>query len=130
MDLVNDIFLQDLNTHKNTHQLISCIQKVYESKGDIKVESLCQSIDISIRTLQRWFKEFIGLSPKEYISIVKLQNNIKKIKKVEYLKSQHTPSQYADYSHFYKSFKRYTQLTPSAFYNSSIQHIRSIYDIY
>lgn len=105
------------------------IDMINESYGEIKVSELAFKLNTSIRTIQRAFKEFVGLSPKDYISIAKMQSDIRHTKKIEYIRSNHIPEHYTDYSHFYKNFKKIINVSPKIFYSSNINHINSIYDI-
>jgi AraC-like DNA-binding protein len=130
MDLVYNMFFKDIELNGRVLLLISAIDQINEKKGDIDVKSLSNSLGITIRTLQRWFKEFIGFTPKEYIDIVALQSDISKIEKLKYLKMGKIPEHCTDYSHFFKLFKRYTNISPKVYYSSSLQHISALNDIF
>lgn len=130
MMLIDKIFFEDLKLCEKSLGIISIIEQINTTKGEIQVEELAKRSKLSTRTLQRRFQKYIALSPKVYIDIIRIQDMIRKIKKIEFTKTGNIPPYYSDYSHFFKTFKNLTNLSPKAYYNSSLQHLKSIYDIY
>lgn len=59
----------------------SIIHSITLSNEQLSVQELASKNYISVRQLERQFKKHIGLSPKEYLNIVRFQNAIKPIKK-------------------------------------------------
>lgn len=131
MDLTYEHILSDIYKLNNHFTKLSlAINTINDKKGEIDVSDLALQLDISIRTLQRWFKKDIHLAPKDYIAIIKIQADIRKIKKVEFFKTHNAPDFYTDYSHFYKKFKKFTNISPKVFYDSKLNHFSSVFDIY
>lgn len=123
--LFSDIYILD----KKSSNIVIQTNIIQSKKGYLSVESLAKQFNISVRTLQRDFKKYINLTPKEYISIVRIQNDISKQVMVEFLKTGHIPKYYTDYSHFHKQFKKYTTISPKHYYTLELQYVSSIYDI-
>lgn len=46
---------------------------MYESQALVSVQELARQVNASIRTLQRLFKQNVGISPKEFLRIVRFQ---------------------------------------------------------
>lgn len=89
----------------------------------VDVETLCQSHHLQRRKLERLFAQEIGISPKQFMSILRVQSTLWNLldepdRAFEYLDGV---NDYYDQAHFIKSFKRLTQLTPSAFGHDEIQ---------
>jgi AraC-like DNA-binding protein len=92
-----------------------CIRQIEETKGNMAVNHLEKITGYSSRWLNLKFKEKLGISPKNFSSIIRFQYYYKtlileahtlKIKRPYY-------NQYYDQSHFIKDFKRFTGMTPS-----------------
>ncbi len=43
-------------------------------KGGVKIRKLCSHLDINIKTLERQFKSALGLTPKEFSSIIRINH--------------------------------------------------------
>ncbi len=67
---------------------------------------------MSERQFERIFKTFVGISPKQYCEIVKLNNAITILKNSESLTETAYKSGYYDQSQFINSLKKYTGFTP------------------
>ncbi|MFB4166219.1 helix-turn-helix domain-containing protein [Alteribacillus sp. JSM 102045] len=90
------------------------INKIYSSKGTIKVNRLSEDTGYSTRYIRNKFEFFIGFSPKQFIEIVKFQNSIDMILKTNDYKLTDIVHEngYYDQSHFIKMFKRLAHLPP------------------
>lgn len=94
-----------------------CLNLIYSSKGQIRVEDLSFKTGISNRQLVRKFNMSIGLSPKEFTRIIKF------IGSLDYIKSNRETNLaeaanhcgYYDQAHFIHDFKEYAGLTPTQF---------------
>lgn len=147
-DLGNEIFRTRsiLNVMSNTYHFLfedidykfedeflfqmDIIDFIYEQKGDLSVEDLENHFGISIRTLQRRFKDQIKLTPKEYIDIIRFQSEMTKFCFLKTKKHRILPKWFKDYSHFSKFMKKYTNKSPKDFYEDKDDRFNSIYDIY
>lgn len=108
--------MEKLQVEKTPSQLIIeySIQKIYSTKGQIKIEQLSEDIGYTDRYLRKKFEEQIGFSPKQFSLIVRFQNALKIILRND----DHDLSNiifdqgYHDQSHFIRSFKNLTNLSP------------------
>ena len=88
---------------------------IRNQKGGITVESLSDSVCISPRQLEREFKNKLGVSPKTYIRIARLNtvlDFINKSHKVSLAQLSYLCG-YSDQPHFIKDFKSLTGELPS-----------------
>ncbi|WP_404980341.1 helix-turn-helix transcriptional regulator [Chitinophaga pollutisoli] len=72
----------------------------------------------TVRQLERNFKKFIGLSPKEYSNIIRFQNALATIKNSDENRSLIDIAfecGYYDHSHLTNEIRRNTGLSPSQF---------------
>jgi AraC-like DNA-binding protein len=86
--------------------------------GLIQVGELARSLNVSNRTLERKFNNFLGFSPKKFIQLVRFQ------KVIETMRSNTTPGclsdiaykfGYFDQSHYIRDFKQMSDVLPGSF---------------
>lgn len=94
------------------------ISLIFKTKGCLNVKSLCDHLKIGERSLQRLFREKVGVSPIQYIKIIRFNNIF-----TEVVKTNHQPDiqflsalyGYYDISHFTREFKQFCNVPPSSF---------------
>jgi AraC-like DNA-binding protein len=84
------------------------------------LEEDTNSLPNSYKTLSRLFSEVIGISPKEYIQIKRINQSLALFASTKDIKSQDLADQlgYYDSAHFINEFKKYTGKTPKSLKNS------------
>ncbi len=91
-------------------------EKIIHSKGNISASEIANLLIINERTLQRNFKNDIGLSVKFYGRIIRLSSLFEKVKSGKINWTQITYiSGFYDQSHFIKNFTEFTGEKPSAY---------------
>ncbi|WP_084681537.1 helix-turn-helix transcriptional regulator [Chryseobacterium soli] len=106
------------NTIK-TALIIESTQMIIANKGNIKVSSIASSLNCSVRHLQKIFKNYIGISPKVFIRIIKLREVLDNIVYPD--TSSITMTQlaaangYYDQPHFNNTFASVIRTTPKNF---------------
>ncbi|WP_138495421.1 AraC family transcriptional regulator [Paenibacillus pinistramenti] len=85
-----------------------------------RVEQLCSVFGCSIRTLQRLFGQYVGLSPKTVIRLYRLQNAAEAMDKgrIRNLLELSMDLGYHDQAHFSKDFKAVIGQTPEQYLRS------------
>jgi AraC-like DNA-binding protein len=96
--------------------VLSIVDDIHRYKGQLTVEGLAEIECTTSRQLERSFREFIGVSPKEFIRFVRYQFALQNI-------HQHYPGQslltiafdsgYYDHSHLLKDVKEFSGQTPA-----------------
>jgi AraC-like DNA-binding protein len=110
-----DHFFSDRRKHQNS-PLQPIIDDIHSTNGQIGIDELSKRHYTTRRQLERNFKKYIGLSPKEYSNIVRFQNAlsiIKKSSKDQSLLDIAFECGYYDHSHLTNEIKRNTGLSPS-----------------
>ena len=113
-DYLNHFFSDRIKT-KN-YPLQSVIQDIHSTDGQISIYELSKRNFTTVRQLERNFKKFIGLSPKEYSNIIRFQKALSIIKKPDNNRSFLDIAfecGYYDHSHLTNDIKRNTGLSPS-----------------
>lgn len=99
-------------------------------QGNILIQEIENNFDVNVRTVQRKFNKSLGLSPKEYVDVIRFQSEIVKLNFLKLEKHNEYPRWFNDYSHYYKFFKKFSNKTPKKFFKTKETHLNSIYDIY
>ena len=124
------LFLQILKTQKVKEKdgfYHKALDLITESKCNITINDLCNQLSASKRNFERSFHVNVGIAPKEYIRIQRmnfvfdylLKNNFFDWKEIIY------DFGYYDQSHFIHEFKLVTGCTPTEFFN--LQKSRMIF---
>ena len=100
-------------------QLKRSCQLIMETKGHISVQEVICQLEGSLRLLQKKFNQAVGISPKEYVGIIKLREAVDSLAFSE----EDNPSltqialgnNFYDQSHFTNTFKRIIRTTPKKF---------------
>lgn len=102
----------------------SVIHKIICSKGEITVDEMSHEACFSNKQLERKFSKYIGMSPKQYLKIVRFQ----KVLKTKELNPEFSLTTlahecgYYDQAHFIKDFKIITGMTPKSFFSLGDVH--------
>ncbi|HEY4111253.1 helix-turn-helix transcriptional regulator [Puia sp.] len=119
------------------HDFISIYKSVYHRKGQVAVEDLAKEWHVSKRTLERIFRETVGIPPKEFITIIRFQEVLRRLRQLKQPDAVEGRSGvaeesllrlafelgYYDHAHLTHEFKRYAGLRPSElsrFYKTGI----------
>jgi AraC-like DNA-binding protein len=110
--------LDDFFTGKirNTRNLLSLIKTVENHKGKITVDYLAKRHHVTNRTLERMFNEHMGISPKEFIKVIRFQQVLKRIRKKDVKESLSQLAYemgYYDQAHLANEVKRYSGFDPT-----------------
>lgn len=87
-----------------------CTDRIFEKHGNIKISELGKETGYSERYLGKVFEKYIGLSPKMYCEIMRLQNSLKKLvdeSKQEPLINLALDSGFFDHAHMNRCYKRF-----------------------
>lgn len=111
----NHFFLERIQS-KNL-PLQSILNDIHTTNGKMSISELSKRNFTTVRQLQRNFKTFIGMSPKEYANIIRFQHALRFIKNSNQNRSLMDIAfecGYYDHSHLTNEIKRHTGLPPSS----------------
>jgi AraC-like DNA-binding protein len=107
-------FINKLSAPK--HILFPVVADIQNQKGQLTVKTLAQRHFTTTRQLERSFKQHIGISPKEFISLTRYQFALQKIKNNPSGRSLADIAfeyGYYDHAHLTHELKKYTGDVPS-----------------
>ena len=115
--LLENFLLKNMNVPND--QLNRAIQLIQNSKGNIKVKSLSQHLNLSTRQLQNIFNDKIGLSPKQMARMMRFKNALSQPPADNENMAQYANRLgYYDESHFIHEFKMFGGMTPSKYFKN------------
>lgn len=90
------------------------VTEIFRGKGEISFDTLLKQLQLSERTLERRFKQSIGVSAKLFSRICRFQESLNQLRKNNYQKLSDIAYEngYSDQSHFIRTFKEFTGVSP------------------
>lgn len=94
------------------------IELIYNQGGNVSLKHIAEECCVSLRTLERYFSCFLGITPARYCKLVRLQKLLIGLELSDFSsrsKGDISLSFYYDQSHLIKNFKKITGETPGSF---------------
>jgi len=93
------------------------LNAIIREDGNLSLRRLQESLRVSERSLERRFKESVGVSPKLFTRICRFQAALNQLKNGHYdkLSTIAFDNGYADHSHFTRTFKEFTGILPEQY---------------
>jgi len=113
--LIEAILIRSLRRPITHYSAIRNVVNAIEQTKNVKRENIISKYPFSEKQLERLFNSHIGVSPHRFIELLRFRRAVKMINSPLDLTSIAIDCGYYDQSHFIKSFKRYTGLTPGEF---------------
>ncbi|RQO64480.1 AraC family transcriptional regulator [Pedobacter sp. KBW06] len=90
------------------------LSMMIRSKGMVSLKVLQKELNVSERSLERKFKQHVGISPKMFSRICSFQASLNQLKNNEYEKLSDIAYEngYSDQSHFIRTFKEFAGFSP------------------
>ena len=108
-----ETFLTKKALHYESPALLQILDVIGKQNGNITVAGIAQNLKCSQRKIHRQFVQYLDISPKEYIRVIRFRKSIKLLKN----NRSNTASDayelgYADQSHLIKEVKYFTGFSP------------------
>jgi AraC-like DNA-binding protein len=109
--LINSV---SLNSNKQDTITKFAVTEISRGKGEVSFDALLKQLQLSERTLERRFKQSIGVSAKLFSRICRFQESLNQLRKNNYQKLSDIAYEngYSDQSHFIRTFKEFTGVSP------------------
>lgn len=115
VEVMNQYFLSQQPFFSIAPKVANALDYIHESKANISVKDIETNCFITARSLERHFRLYIGLSPKEYIKIYRFKCLINYINQHPGVRWEDLCEQngYYDQSHLTRYFTRYMKRKPA-----------------
>ena len=119
------------NKSRENHPMAFALAQIIGSAGCISLPDLQQKLHLSERSLERQFKAFIGISPKLFSRICRFQSSLKQLEQQDFEKLSDIAfgQQYADQSHFIRSFRQFSGFSPFEFQKKTTAIVENFSEI-
>ncbi|HTJ51790.1 MAG TPA: AraC family transcriptional regulator [Cyclobacteriaceae bacterium] len=109
---------------EKTHYALDLLQK---ENSPTSLQKIQQALNISERSLERMFKENIGVSPKLFARIARFQMSLNDIRSKDYSKLTDIAynNNYADQSHYIREFKAFSGVSPQQFIRQANEQVEN-----
>jgi AraC-like DNA-binding protein len=86
--------------------------------------TLLKKLKVNERTFQRIFKKYVGITPTQYRRICQFQQSFGQLRGKQFNKISEVAydNGFADQSHFIRSFKEFTQITPNDYLKKGLKN--------
>ena len=109
----------------NLYYLNKSVEIIRKHKGILSMDELAGKVYISTRQIEREFKQKIGISPKSYMRIARLNEVNRMINSRQRLNLTEISfaAGYSDQAHFIRDFKHFTGESPNVLINKREEFI-------
>jgi len=116
IEVLDNLLIHQLQQHKKECEIIKYATDhimCHSGTTEILSETL-EKLNLSIRTFQRIFKKYVGVTPNQYRRICQFQFSFAQLRSKQFNKMTDVAydNGFADQSHFIRSFREFTQITP------------------
>lgn len=111
-DLLDQFFLNRLALPPAYAWVFHTARCIESAMGNVRLGDLSAEVGYSIRTVDRLFQQFFGMTPKFYARIIRFHHALSLVIKQPGLADVALSSGYYDQSHFSKDFAAFTACTP------------------
>jgi len=109
---------------EKTHYALDLL---YKENSIPALQRIQSELNISERSLERMFKQNIGISPKLFARIVRFQMSLNNLRNKDYLKLMDIvhKNNYADQSHYIRDFKQFAGVSPNQFIRQANEQVEN-----
>ncbi|MGF7042120.1 DUF6597 domain-containing transcriptional factor [Mucilaginibacter lappiensis] len=120
---------QEINHNfRHNHMMEYAMAQILQSKGAVSLREVQKYLQLSERSLERRFKEYIGIPPKLFSRICRFQASLGHLRNNNYNKLTDVAfeNDYADQSHFIRSFKEFAGFSPVQYQKKSQEIVENL----
>lgn len=117
IELVEAFLIKHYREISRHHRLEFALALIERHRGLISVQNLREQLQVSYKSLDRWFLNYIGLTPKRFTQLTRFKNILQE------LDSQTDPDwmqfvsdyNFFDQAHFIKEFRQFAGVSPTMY---------------
>lgn len=125
IEILDNLLLQQLHTNQHTCRIIQyATDQMMTNPGKEIIAELLKTLNLNERTFQRIFKKYVGVSPTHYRRICQFQQSFGQLREKQFNKISEVAydNDFADQSHFIRSFREFTQITPKDYLKTGLKN--------
>lgn len=123
IEIINSFILSQISVNENECKIIRlATDRLMENSNPDSLSQLLEELHVTERTFQRIFKKYVGITPNHYRRICQFYLAFSQLKGGHF--DNHTDVAYTngyfDQSHYIRSFKEFTSITPNEYVQSGL----------
>ncbi len=118
--LLDTFLLSQLRFPRQDLLILNALQQIHHANGNINMKALAAANYLSQDAFEKRFRKVIGTTPKQVASIIRMRSVLHQTPSGRSLTHLALDAGYFDQAHFNHSFRRFTGLTPSAFFQAPL----------
>ena len=125
IEVLDNLLIQQLNENQRVYKIVQyATDKIMNDSSKDILSEILESLNLNERTFQRIFKKYVGVTPTQYRRICQFQQSFGQLREKSFNKISEVAydNGFADQSHFIRSFKEYTQITPNDYLKSGLKN--------
>lgn len=130
ISIIETFLLNKLKKSKkeNAPWIFEFINEIKKNKGNIQIEDLYKKFSLNPRNIQRRFKKEVGLAPKTYARIIRVQDTKRTLSSlvIKSLTSLSYEKGFFDQAHFIKDFKQFLKETPKEYFDKKLEKAKQL----
>lgn len=115
INILSDYLFKQIASNQQADDLTQyAIAQIAKTKGGTSLKDLQDDLRMTERSFERRFKDHVGISPKLFSRICRFQASLSQLRANHYSKLSDVAfeNDYADQSHFIRTFKEFTGFSP------------------
>jgi AraC-like DNA-binding protein len=115
INILNNFFLQQFPVYNDCTHVKIALDLIHEAKGNISIKTILEKCDLSRRTLERAFRDKIGISPKVYTQVFRFKCTMNYLKENPLTTWSELSNiiGFFDQPHLIRYFKKYLKVSPN-----------------
>ncbi|RPE05719.1 AraC family transcriptional regulator [Chitinophaga lutea] len=107
------------------------LSHIIQSKGSVPMKQLQEQLQLSERSFERKFKQYVGVSPKLFARISRFQASLSQLRNNDFCKLSDLAfdNDYADQSHFIRSFREFAGFSPHQLRKQSVELLENFTEL-
>jgi AraC-like DNA-binding protein len=118
IEVLNHLLIQQRIENKELYETVQhATDKILHNPANDILPELLKELNLNERTFQRIFKKYVGITPTQYRRICQFQFSFDQIRSNQFDKMSDVAfdNGFSDQSHFIRTFKEFTQITPNEY---------------